>query len=67
MADTSVQKEIIKYGSAITVNCPDEDDDIYIKVKSNRSYAGISLSLDEAEEVAKYIIGHIKIARKCGA
>lgn len=39
-------------------------DDIYIQVKHGKQYAGLSLTLDQAEGLAKYILGHVKNARK---
>lgn len=61
--DGSVQFELDFGIRRIRVNCPDEDDDIYIQVKAGKQYAGISLSLDEAEQLANYILGHVKNAR----
>lgn len=61
--DGSVQFELDFGDRFIRVNCPDEDNDIYIQIKRYKQYAGVSLSLDEAEELARYILGHINNAR----
>lgn len=55
---------VVEQGSdKLTVNCPDEDDEIYVHVKRGSNRAGLSLSLDEAGHVANYILGHVKNAR----
>lgn len=61
--DGSVQFELDFGDRRIRVNCPDEDSDIYIQVRRNKQYAGLSLTLDQAEAVANYILGHVNNAR----
>ena len=62
--DLSVQYELEKFDTRIRVNCPDEDNEITIRVKSLKQYTLITLDLDEAEAVARYILGPVKVARE---
>ena len=61
--DSSVQYEFEKFECRMRINCPDEDDDMYIQIKDGKRYAGFSLSLDEAEALANFIMGHVNNAR----
>lgn len=63
----SVQFELDFGDRRIRVNCPDEDSDIYIQIKRGKQYAGLSLSLDHAEELANYILGHVNNLKKQSA
>ena len=64
--DGRMQLKIDHHGDIVMVNCPDEDDEIYInvaEVHDSQHGTGISLTLDEAEQLANYILGHVKCAR----
>ncbi len=58
-----VEITIQNFDTYLTVRCPDEDDQISITIK-NRYRVTISLTLDEAKELADYLSIHVKNAIK---
>jgi len=55
-------------GSRIVVGCPDDDLRLYMTMRKRNyygfRYSDYTLSLDEAEKLAKFLIDHVKRERK---
>lgn len=55
-------------GSRIVVGCPDDDLRLYMTMRKKNyygfRYSDYTLSLDEAEKLAKFLTAHVKRERK---
>ena len=66
--DLHVDIKFENYGTELTANCPDEDNDMQITIKNppvtGSAYAMFNMTLDRAQELGEFLIEHVKNARK---